>query len=168
MRAGDFSEVAAKFPNFRLFDPASGAAGSRTQFPGSVIPGNRISPIWQKALQFYPLLQSQCLSRLGQPDELGGIPPSNLERSGADTSALNPVLAAMNPAVRTAAPILIPQGEADTTVFPVFTSQLKDQLIGLGDNVTYKTYPGVNHGGVVTAGEPDALAFFEQMLPPRH
>jgi pimeloyl-ACP methyl ester carboxylesterase len=120
-----------------------------------------------QALQFYPLLQSQCLSRLGQADELGGIPPSQLERQGADTSALNPVLAAMNPAVRTAAPILIPQGEADTTVFPVYTGQLKDQLVGLGDNVTYKTYPGVNHVGVVTAGEADALAFFQQMLPPR-
>jgi pimeloyl-ACP methyl ester carboxylesterase len=120
-----------------------------------------------QALQFYPLLQSECLSRLSQADQLGGIPPSNLERQGADTSALNPVLAAMNPAGRTVAPILIPQGEADTTVFPVFTNQLKDQLIGLGDNVTYKTYPGVNHVGVVTSGEPDALAFFEQMLPPR-
>ena len=27
----------------------------------------------------------------------------------------------MNPAVNTAAPILIAQGEADTTVFPVYT-----------------------------------------------
>jgi pimeloyl-ACP methyl ester carboxylesterase len=120
-----------------------------------------------RALQFYPLLQSQCLSRLGASDELGGIPPSELERSGADLSALSPVLAAMNPAVTTSAPILIPQGESDTTVFPVFTNQLRGELVGLGDQVTYKTYPGVNHVGVVTAGEPDALAFFEQMLPPR-
>ena len=120
-----------------------------------------------QVLQFYPLLQSQCLGRLGQSDELGGIPPSNLERSGADLSALNPVLAAMNPAVKTAAPILIPQGESDTTVFPNFTSQLKDELIGLGDQVTYKTYPGIDHVGVVTAGEADALAFFEQLLPPK-
>jgi len=120
-----------------------------------------------QVLQFYPLLQSQCLGRLGQSDELGGIPPSNLERSGADLSALNPVLAAMNPAVKTAAPILIPQGEADTTVFPFLTAQLKDELIGLGDQVTYKTYPGIDHVGVVTAGEADALAFFEQLLPPK-
>src|SRR5262249_26025550 len=48
-----------------------------------------------QALQFYPLLQSECLSRLGQSDQLGGIAPANLERPGADTSALNPVLAAM-------------------------------------------------------------------------
>jgi pimeloyl-ACP methyl ester carboxylesterase len=120
-----------------------------------------------EVLPFYPLLQSQCLGRLGQSDELGGIPPSHLERPGADLSALNPVLAAMNPAVKTAAPILIPQGEADTTVFPNFTSQLKDELIGLGDQVTYKTYPGTDHVGVVTAGEADALAFFQQMLPGR-
>jgi pimeloyl-ACP methyl ester carboxylesterase len=120
-----------------------------------------------EVLQFYPLLQSQCLGRLGQSDELGGIPPSHLERSGADLSALNPVLAAMNPAVKTSAPILIPQGESDTTVFPIFTKQLKDELLGLGDQVTYKTYPGIDHVGVVTAGEADALAFFQQMLPPK-
>lgn len=120
-----------------------------------------------EVLQFYPLLQSQCLGRLGQADELGGIPPSHLERSGADLSALNPVLAAMNPAVKTSAPILIPQGESDTTVFPFLTKQLTDELVGLGDQVTYKTYPGTDHVGVVTAGEADALAFFQQMLPAR-
>ena len=137
--------------------------GATTQ--SSAIDVNQI--ISDEALQFYPLLQSQCLGRLGQSDELGGIPPSHLLRPAADLSALNPVLAAMNPAVTTAAPILIPQGGSDTTVFPNFTSQLKDELVGLGDQVTYKTYPGIDHVGVVTAGEADALAFFEQMLPPR-
>jgi alpha-beta hydrolase superfamily lysophospholipase len=137
--------------------------GASTQ--SSAININQI--LSDEVLQFYPLLQSQCLSRLGQSDELGGIAPSHLERSGADLSAVNPVLAAMNPAVRTAAPILIPQGESDTTVFPVFTSQLKDELIGLGDQVTYKTYPGTDHVGVVSAAEADALAFFERMLPPK-
>src|SRR5690242_10446557 len=46
-----------------------------------------------QVLQFYPLLQSQCLTQLSGTNELGGIPPSQLERSGADLSALNPVLA---------------------------------------------------------------------------
>ncbi|MDX6606790.1 MAG: hypothetical protein QOD14_1330 [Solirubrobacterales bacterium] len=120
-----------------------------------------------EVLQFYPLLQSQCLSQLAQSNELGGIPPSHLERSGADPSALNPVLAAMNPLVTTAAPILIAQGTADTTVFPNYTDKLNTELVNAGDQVTYKKYPGVNHGGVVTAGEPDALAFFQQLLPGR-
>ena len=57
--------------------------------------------------------------------------------------------------------------ETDTTVFPFLTDQLKDQLLGLGDQVTYKNYPGIDHVGVVTAGEADALAFFQQMLPPK-
>jgi pimeloyl-ACP methyl ester carboxylesterase len=120
-----------------------------------------------EVLQFYPLLQSQCLSQLAQSNELGGIPPSHLERSGADVSALNPVLAAMNPLVTTTAPILIAQGTADTTVFPNYTDKLNTELVNAGDQVTYKKYPGVNHGGVVTAGEPDALAFFQQLLPGR-
>ena len=137
--------------------------GASTQ--SSAINVNQI--LSDEALPFYPLLQSQCLSRLGQADELGGVSPSHLLRSGADLSAINPVLAAMNPAVKTAAPILIPQGEADTTVFPPFTSKLKDELLGLGDQVTYKTYPGTDHVGVVTAGEADALAFFQAQLPPR-
>jgi len=137
--------------------------GASTQ--SSAINVNQI--LSDPVLQFYPLLQSQCLSRLGASDELGGIAPSQLERSGADLSAINPVLAAMNPLVKTSAPILIPQGEADTTVFPVFTNKLKDELIANGDQVTYKTYPGINHVGVVTAGEADALAFFQAQLPAR-
>jgi predicted esterase len=118
-------------------------------------------------LQFYPLLDSQCLSQLGQSNELGGIPPSQLERSGADLSALNPVLAAMNPAVKTVPPVLIEQGTADTTVFPTFTDQLAGELQGLGDTLTYTKYPGVDHAGIVTAGAQQALSFFQQLLPPR-
>jgi hypothetical protein len=39
--------------------------------------------------------------------------------------------------------------------------------VGAGDQVTYNKYPGVNHVGVVTTGEPDALAFFQAQLPAR-
>jgi hypothetical protein len=52
-------------------------------------------------------------------------------------------------------------------VFEIFTDQLEDELIAAGNQVIYKTYPGIRHGGVVTAGEPDALAFFGQAPPPR-
>ncbi|HEY6636832.1 MAG TPA: lipase family protein [Solirubrobacterales bacterium] len=120
-----------------------------------------------EVLAFYPLLQSQCLEQLATSSELGGIPPSHLIRSGADLTPVNPVLAGMNPLVRTAAPILIAQGTADSTVFPVYTDQLKDELVHAGDQVTYNKYPGADHVGVVTSGEADALAFFQQMLPPR-
>ena len=137
--------------------------GASTQ--SSAIDVNKI--LSDEVLPFYPLLQSQCLGQLGASNELGGIPPSHLMRSGADLTPVNPVLAAMNPLVKTAAPILIAQGTADTTVFPVYTDKLKDELVSAGDQVTYNKYPGVNHVGVVTTGEADALAFFQQMLPAR-
>ena len=137
--------------------------GASTQ--SSAIDVNKL--LSDEVLGFYPLLQSQCLEQLAGSSELGGIPPSHLVRSGADLSPVNPVLAAMNPLVKTAAPILIAQGTADTTVFPVYTDQLKDELVNAGDQITYNKYPGANHVGVVTSGEADALAFFQQQLPAR-
>jgi pimeloyl-ACP methyl ester carboxylesterase len=131
----------------------------------SAIDVNKI--LSDEVLAFYPLLQRQCLEQLATSSELGGIPPSHLMRSGADLSPVNPVLAGMNPLVKTAAPILIAQGTADTTVFPTYTDKLKDELVNAGDQVTYNKYPGANHVGVVTSGEADATAFFQQMLPPR-
>ena len=44
---------------------------------------------------------------------------------------------------------------------------LNGELDELGDEVTYKTYPGVNHGAIVAAAEDDALGFFEKRLPPK-
>jgi hypothetical protein len=56
MRLGDFSEVAAAYPNFRLYDPNTGSAGGvgRTQFANFMIPGARISPIARAVMNFYP------------------------------------------------------------------------------------------------------------------
>ena len=120
-----------------------------------------------EVLPYYPLLEQQCLSQLAAANSLGGIPPSHIQRAGADTTALYAELAKMNPLVRSAAPILISQGEADATVFKLFTDQLEDELVGAGNQVTYKVYPGIDHGGVVVAGGADALAFFRAQLPPR-
>lgn len=57
MRNGDFSEVYAAYPTFRLYDPATGGAGGvgRSQFPNGVIPSNRLSPVWTNVLKYYPL-----------------------------------------------------------------------------------------------------------------
>ena len=75
------------------------------------------------------------------------------------------------------APVLILQGTADGTVIPGLTDKLVKKLgVANGDwtagsngvysktcttacRVTYKTYEGVDHGGVVAAGETDATAF---------
>jgi hypothetical protein len=71
MRAGDFSEVAAVNPGFRLFNPFTGGAGGvgREQFPNNTIPSNLISPIWQRALQYYPNPNAADVNRNGIADD---------------------------------------------------------------------------------------------------
>ena len=61
-------------------------------------------------------------------------------------------------------PVQIMQGENDATVFKAFTDQLNTKLGAGGNKVTYKVYPGVTHGGVVTAASKDADAFIKGRL----
>jgi hypothetical protein len=56
------------------------------------------------------------------------------------------------------APVRIEQGEANATVFMTFTDQLVTAYTDSGLKVTYTTYPGVSHGGVVDAGAKDATS----------
>ena len=56
MRKGDFSELLAQ--NILIYDPATaqqvGARVVRTPFPGNIIPSNRLSPIAQQLLKYFP------------------------------------------------------------------------------------------------------------------
>ena len=56
MRNGDFSEVLAINPNFRLYDPLTGDVNGvgRQEFAGAVIPANRISSIARQIQGLYP------------------------------------------------------------------------------------------------------------------
>ena len=67
MRNGDFSALLAQ--GIQLYDPLSaqistGTSVVRQPFPGNVIPPNRINPIAQKVLSYYPLPN--------QPGDAGG------------------------------------------------------------------------------------------------
>ncbi len=58
MRTGDLSEYLAVSPNFKLYDPATGdplTGAGRSEFPGAVIPANRISPIAAAIQATYPM-----------------------------------------------------------------------------------------------------------------
>ena len=117
------------------------------------------------AKSLFPQTEQTCLPQLAESDSFGGMAPADLLKNNADTTVLYEVLDAMNPAVKIGPPVFLAQGTADTTVFPFFTDQLNGELDALGDDVDYKTYPGVNHGEIVAAAEDDALDFFEQRLP---
>ena len=137
---------------------------------GAAVKSPQIDPaaiLSDPALALYPTIDQECLGQLGESDSYGGIPPSEIQRDGSDLSPLLDVLRANNPAVATKAPILMLQGTADSTVFPIYTDQLNDELIALGDQVTYSKYDGVDHVGITAAAEAEALAFMESRLPAR-
>lgn len=59
MRAGNFSEVAAAYSAFRLYNPYTGTGGTgRDQFADFVIPASMISPIAQAVMKYYPAVNT--------------------------------------------------------------------------------------------------------------
>jgi hypothetical protein len=87
MRAGDFSEVGAVSPSFRLFNPFTGSAGGvgRTQFPNNVIPSNLLSPVWQRVLQFYPNPNAADINGNGLADDFVQPRTVKNDRNNIDT-----------------------------------------------------------------------------------
>ena len=63
--------------------------------------------------------------------------------------------------LRMKTPVRVEQGDADRTVFKVFTDELVDEYKTNGAKVTYKVYPGVSHGGVVDAGAKDSATWIK-------
>ena len=81
MRAGDFSEVNAAYPAFRLYNPFTGGAGGvgRTQFPNNSIPSGMLSPTAQQILSSWPSPNTATdLNRNGLSDDyVRGITVTN-------------------------------------------------------------------------------------------
>ena len=134
--------------------------GINTQIRQKRLLGGRVE------FQGMSTLDQTCLAQLSGPDSFGGVAPSDLLQEPIDNSPdFADVLKEMNPDVKIGPPVLLAQGTADTTVFPSYTDLLDGQLNDLGDDVDYKTYAGITHGGIVAAAEDDAMDFFEQRLP---
>jgi dienelactone hydrolase len=117
-------------------------------------------------LPLYPDTLKKCLSELSEPTSLAGIAPSQLVRPGADTAALLDVLGEQNPIATSAAPIVLAQGLSDTTTFPFLTNNLNIELGKIpGSDVSYLTYPGVDHGSILDASKDDVTPIIEGWLP---
>ncbi|MEU5719034.1 lipase family protein [Streptomyces sp. NPDC020403] len=79
--------------------------------------------------------------------------------------ALKKLLDSMNPAQRrSSGPILVLQGEDDKVVLPESTTQLITELCAKKDSVDWKSYPGVDHLGVATAGQHDLITWMNNRL----
>ncbi len=152
-----------------LTTPSGLSALAATIFEGAMTEDPDLKPedlLTTEAQALFPQVDQTCLAQLSEPDSFGGMAPSDLLKNPVDsTPDFADILKSMNPAVEIAPPVLLAQGLSDTTVFPSFTDQLDSELNDLGDDVNYKTYPGITHGGIVAAAEDDAMDFFENRLP---
>jgi fermentation-respiration switch protein FrsA (DUF1100 family) len=137
---------------------AGAAAGSTTVDVNAVLSDT--------ARAYVPQLDTKCVFQLGQPDSWGGLAPADIVRPDYDPAPLYKVLEDSEPSRLKfgSVPVLIAQGDADQTVFKSFTDQLNTSLTGNGSKVTYKVYPGVNHGAIPTAASKDADAFIKGRL----
>jgi hypothetical protein len=67
----------------------------------------------------------------------------------------------------TTVPIFVGQGEADALVVPELTDALVTRLCAIGDDVTYRRYPGESHSGVVDASQDDVLDWIGNLVAGR-
>jgi hypothetical protein len=121
----------------------------------------------ERAAALYPRTLTACLGRLAAPGAFGALAPAELIRPEVDISGVVTALNREDPerlTIRT--PVRIHQGTADATVFKAFTDPLVEAYRGRGVRVTYKTYEGVDHAGVVTSARSarDATTYIRSRL----
>jgi pimeloyl-ACP methyl ester carboxylesterase len=116
-----------------------------------------------QAAALYPQTLTKCLDQLDQPSSFGGLPLNQLITPTADISASINDLQKNDPGeLKIGAPVLLEQGDADTTVLPQFTAALAVSLSGVGDTVTEHTYAGATHSTVLTAARADQARFLKK------
>jgi pimeloyl-ACP methyl ester carboxylesterase len=118
-----------------------------------------------QAAALYPQTLTQCLGALSQSSSFGALTPADLFRTGVDLNQAFKLLGESDPEhLKIRTPLYIAQGTADQTVIPTFTDQLDSTYLAAGTKVDYKKYPGITHGGIVTAANKDTLAWARSRL----
>ena len=67
-------------------------------------------------------------------------------------------------AARIGVPVFVAQGESDALVKPAATTQYVGRVCSAGEHVTYKQYPGANHGSIARAAMDDVVPFLAAAL----
>jgi predicted esterase len=87
----------------------------------------------------------------------------------AGVAALAPAAFGFQPSAQSKfkdVPLLVLQGDADTTVQPAMTDRLANQLKNLNYTSEYKVMPGVDHGSIISSAMPDVFQFFAKHTKP--
>jgi pimeloyl-ACP methyl ester carboxylesterase len=113
----------------------------------------------------YPQTLTACLKQLESPSSFGGLALNQLVSPTANLTPAIKEIAANDPDnLKIHGPVLLEQGLADTTVYPQFDQELSQELTKNGAKVTYHTWPGASHGGVLISAAKDATAFVKAHL----
>ncbi|MFF0501173.1 prolyl oligopeptidase family serine peptidase [Nocardia aobensis] len=113
-----------------------------------------------RASSLLPEADTGCIGALRAPDSWGGLPADAAFSPLGDAAPFIRVLTDNDPStLRIDAPLLVLQGSADTTVPPRATDAMVARLRLADQQVTYRTYPGADHRGVLQASLPDALVW---------
>ena len=140
---------------------ASIIRGADIAYPSLGIP----SLLSDTATALYPRVDDECLNGLYAADSWGGIAPSEIFSPGVDRAPLLEAADRSDPENLTIkTPVEVLQGTADTTVLPLLTDQLVNELRGKGAPISYKKYPAITHSRIVEAGRKDALAFVKRRI----
>ena len=129
----------------------------------SLDPSTLITPA---AAALFPQTLTVCEAGLDANNSFGGLAGDQLLQPNADLSGIIIGLTDNDASyLKIQKPILVLQGEADTTVYPFTTTDLVKSLQGNGADITEKTYANTTHTGVIAAGGSDATNFLTQILP---
>jgi pimeloyl-ACP methyl ester carboxylesterase len=166
--ASHLGEQAALLRSFTSPSGVSGLASIALRGIDVARPGLHVaSGLSERAAALYPRTLKDCLSVLSSPQSFGALAPADLIRSDVDISSVVAALNRQDPeTLKVRTPLRIQQGTADTTVFQAFTDPLVADYRKRGMKVVYKTYEGVNHGGIVTtaASARDATKYLRSRL----
>jgi pimeloyl-ACP methyl ester carboxylesterase len=133
------------------------ARGLDAAYPGLDVP----SLLSDRGRELYPLTLSRCIPEITASDsEFAQTAPRDLLRQGIDLGDLEATLAANDPTdLKVTTPLLVEQGQNDTTVLPAFTDAMVQGLRKRGAKVTFKLHEGIDHTTVATGEVPQDHAF---------
>lgn len=114
----------------------------------------------QTGRDLYPLTLSLCIPEMTAPDSpFAEYTPRQLVEGGVIPKSVIALARANDPSdLRIGAPLLVEQGNADTTVLPGLTTIMVEDIAERGGKVTYKLHDNIDHTTVVF-GEPQDEAF---------
>jgi len=167
--ASHLAEQSGALPGFTSPSPLSGLAalilrGIDIARPDLGVPG----ALSDAAAPLYPRTLTECIGPLIGTGSYGALAPSSILRPGIDVGPATAALAQLDDPedLRIRTPVRVQQGTSDTTVFKAFTDPLVADYRKRGNPVTYLTYEGVDHGGIVTNAKSanDATKYIRKRL----